>query len=75
VPSQHNHPQDVRRSQVILPRPVGRGLSLSRRRAPLSGGTARGAIHQLLSIIFKLRILVLVPVSTMPYVVTVQNYS
>jgi hypothetical protein len=36
---------------------------------------ARGAIHQLLSIILKLRILVLLPVSTMPYVVIVKNYS
>jgi 3-hydroxyacyl-CoA dehydrogenase len=35
----------------------------------------RGAIHQLLSIIHKLRILVLLPVSTMPYVVIVKNYS
>jgi predicted MFS family arabinose efflux permease len=35
----------------------------------------RGAIHQLLSIILKLRILVLLPVSTMPYVVMVKNYS
>jgi hypothetical protein len=34
-----------------------------------------GAIHQLLSIILKLRILVLLPVSTMPYVVKVKNYS
>jgi hypothetical protein len=34
-----------------------------------------GAIHQLLSIILKLRILVLLPVSTMPYVVMVKNYS
>jgi hypothetical protein len=33
----------------------------------------RGAIHQLLSIILKLRILVLLPVSTMSYVV--KNYS
>jgi hypothetical protein len=35
----------------------------------------RGAIHQLLSIILKLRILVLLPVSTMPYVVMAKNYS
>jgi hypothetical protein len=35
----------------------------------------RGAIHQLLSIILKLRILVLSPVSTMPYEVIVKNYS
>jgi hypothetical protein len=34
-----------------------------------------GAIHQLLSIILKLRILVLLPVSNMPYVVKVKNYS
>jgi hypothetical protein len=34
-----------------------------------------GAIHQLLSIILKLRILVLLPVSTMPFVVIVNNYS
>jgi hypothetical protein len=34
-----------------------------------------GAIHQLLSIILKLRILVLLPVSTLPYVVIVKNYS
>jgi hypothetical protein len=33
----------------------------------------RGAIHQLLSIILKLRILVLLPVSTMPYVVMAKN--
>jgi hypothetical protein len=31
--------------------------------------------HQLLSIILKLRILVLFPVSTVPYVVKVKNYS
>jgi hypothetical protein len=35
----------------------------------------RGAIHQLLNIILKLKILVLLPVSTMPYVVKVKNYS
>jgi hypothetical protein len=35
----------------------------------------RGAIHQFLNIILKLRILVLLPVSTMPYVVMVKNYS
>jgi hypothetical protein len=35
----------------------------------------RGAIHQLLSIILKLRILVLLPVSNLPYVVKVKNYS
>jgi hypothetical protein len=34
-----------------------------------------GAIHQLLSIILKLKILVLLPVSTMPYVVIINNYS
>jgi hypothetical protein len=34
-----------------------------------------GAIHQLLSIILKLGILVLLPVSTMPYVVIVKNNS
>jgi hypothetical protein len=44
-------------------------------RAPLLNVAARGAIHQLLSIILKLRILVLLPVSTMPYVVMVKNYS
>jgi hypothetical protein len=36
---------------------------------------AWGAIHQLLSIIHKLKILVLLPLSTMPYVVKVKNYS
>jgi hypothetical protein len=36
---------------------------------------ARGAIHQLLSIIVKLRILVLLAVSNLPYVVKVKNYS
>jgi hypothetical protein len=35
----------------------------------------RGAIHQLLSIILKLGILVLSLVSTLPYVVKVKNYS
>jgi hypothetical protein len=35
----------------------------------------RGVIHQLLSIISKLRILVLLPVSALPYVVIVKNYS
>jgi hypothetical protein len=35
---------------------------------------ARGAIHQLLSSILKLRILVLSPVSNLPYVVKVKNY-
>jgi hypothetical protein len=34
-----------------------------------------GAIQQLLSIILKLRILVLLLVSTMPYVVIAKNYS
>jgi hypothetical protein len=33
----------------------------------------RGAIHQLLSIVLKLRILVLLPVSTLPYIVKVKN--
>jgi hypothetical protein len=36
---------------------------------------AWGEIHQFLSIILKLRILVLLPVSTMPFVVIVNNYS
>jgi hypothetical protein len=35
----------------------------------------RGAIHQLSRIILKLRILVLLPVSTLPYVVNVKHYS
>jgi hypothetical protein len=35
----------------------------------------RGAINQLVSIILKLRILVLLPVSTLPYVLKVKNYS
>jgi hypothetical protein len=35
----------------------------------------RGAIHQLLSIILKLRILVLLPVSNLHYVLKVKNYS
>jgi hypothetical protein len=35
----------------------------------------RVAIHQMLRIILKLRILVLLPVSTMPYVVIVKNNS
>jgi hypothetical protein len=34
-----------------------------------------GAIHQLLNIILKLRILVSLPVSTLPYVVKVKNCS
>jgi hypothetical protein len=34
-----------------------------------------GAIHQLLNIILQLRILVLLLVSTLPYVVKVKNYS
>jgi hypothetical protein len=38
-------------------------------------GEDRCAIHQLFSIILQLRILVLLPVSTMPYVVTVKNCS
>jgi hypothetical protein len=37
--------------------------------------TNRGAFHQLLSIILKLRILVLLPVSNLPFVVKVKNYS
>jgi hypothetical protein len=36
---------------------------------------SRGAIHQLLNIILKLRILVLLTVSTLPYVVKVKNCS
>jgi hypothetical protein len=35
----------------------------------------RNEIHQLLGIILKLRILVLLPVSTLPYVVKVKNHS
>jgi hypothetical protein len=35
----------------------------------------RGAIRQWLSIILNLRILVLLPVSTLPYVVKVKNSS
>jgi hypothetical protein len=35
----------------------------------------RGAIHQLFNIILKSRILVLLPVSTLPYVVKVKNHS
>jgi hypothetical protein len=38
-------------------------------------GIIRGAIHQLLSIFLKLRILVLLTVSTLSYVVKVKNYS
>jgi hypothetical protein len=34
-----------------------------------------GAIHQLLNIILQLRILVLLFVSTLPYVVKAKNYS
>jgi hypothetical protein len=34
-----------------------------------------GAIHQLLNIILQLRILVLLLMSTLPYVVKVKNYS
>jgi hypothetical protein len=34
-----------------------------------------GAIHQLLNIIFQLRIFVLLLLSTLPYVVKVKNYS
>jgi hypothetical protein len=37
--------------------------------------TTWGAIYQLLGIILKLRIIVLLPVSTLPYVVKVKNYS
>jgi hypothetical protein len=36
---------------------------------------AWGVIHQLLSIILKIRILLLLPVSKLPYVVKVKNYS
>jgi hypothetical protein len=43
--------------------------------AAAAGRANRGAIHQLLSIILKLRILVLLPMSTMPYVVMAKNYS
>jgi hypothetical protein len=39
------------------------------------GVLCRGAIHQLLNIILKLRILVLSPVSNLPFVVKVKNYS
>jgi hypothetical protein len=35
----------------------------------------RGAIHQMLNIIFQLRILVLLLVSTLPCVVKAKNYS
>jgi hypothetical protein len=43
--------------------------------AAAAAARMRGAIHQLLSIILKLRILVLLPVSTMSYVVIAKNYS
>jgi hypothetical protein len=39
------------------------------------GFAAWGAIHQLLNIILQLRILVLLLLSTLPYVVKVENYS
>jgi hypothetical protein len=40
-----------------------------------SSTSTRGAIHQLLNIILQLRIIVLLLVSTLPYVVKVKNYS
>jgi hypothetical protein len=47
----------------------------SRRRSAERETENRGAIHQLLNIIFQLTILVLLLVSTPPYVVKVKNYS
>jgi hypothetical protein len=58
-----------------LPDPL---LPLSVRSSPFSRSLARpnwGAIHQLLNIILKLGILALLPVSTLLYVVIVNNYS
>jgi hypothetical protein len=49
------------------------GTKLFSQRRPAPGSW--GAIHQCLRIILKLRILVLIPVSTMPYVVEVKNFS
>jgi hypothetical protein len=50
-------------------------LQLAQTLARQSLDEDRGAIHQLLSIILQLRILVLLPVSNPPYVVKVKNYS
>jgi hypothetical protein len=56
-------------------RPCQRRQPDTRPTSSLSTSRIRGAIHQCLSIILKLRILVLLPVSTMPFVVMVNNYS
>jgi hypothetical protein len=50
-------------------------LQLEFERERINGAVFRGAIHQLYSIILKLGILVLLPVSTMPYVVRLKNRS
>jgi hypothetical protein len=68
-----NHLVDPIRCQNVLV--DGRVVSTDVCHAGGSVSIARGAIHQLLSIILNLRILVLLPVSTTPYVVIVKNYS
>jgi hypothetical protein len=44
-----------------------------RKKEGVVGWACRGAIHQFLRIILNLRILVLLPVSTLPYVVRVKK--
>jgi hypothetical protein len=54
---------------------IGSPAARSRRGTRRHRQESRDAIHQLLNIILKLRILVLLLVSTLPYVVKVKNYS
>jgi hypothetical protein len=64
-----HHRKQLRESGVR-----GRPGLVHGRRAPVEEATW-GAIHQLLNIILQLRILVLLFVSTLPYVLKVKNYS
>jgi hypothetical protein len=75
------HPNRNRTSLPLLLLPSVKDFEHCRRFSKFrlfkfSDSTAlRGAIHQFLSIILILRILVLLPVSTLPYVVKVKSYS
>jgi hypothetical protein len=68
----------TKRQQEEVQSPFGSVLFLKDWKRALKAKThieSRGAIHQLLNIILQLRTLVLLLVSTLPYVVYVRNYS
>jgi hypothetical protein len=73
-------PVAVASKQSVPPKSASSRDTSSKQKEPGQGTSSgeeqhRGAIHQLLSIIPLLRFLVLLPVSAMPYVVIVKNYS